>query len=53
MPRGCVVSLRQCFELGRLWYEHRLDFDWKPKTAATMRTLFQRVGLDGAFWDIG
>ena len=52
IPRGAVMPVRQCFELGRLWYEGRLDPDWQPKTAERMTSIFQRVGLTDEFWKV-
>jgi hypothetical protein len=46
------MPVQQWFELGRLWYQGRLDIDWQPKTEQLMASIFQRVGLTGEFWRI-
>jgi hypothetical protein len=46
------MPVRQCFELGRLWYEGRLDIDWQPKTKERMSTIFQHVGRTDDFWRV-
>jgi hypothetical protein len=46
------MPLRQCFELGRLWYDGRLDIDWQPKTRERMTSIFERVSLAGDFWQV-
>jgi hypothetical protein len=52
LPRGWVMPVQQCFELGRLWYQGRLDIDWQPKTKELMTSIFARVGLTDEFWRI-
>jgi hypothetical protein len=46
------MPARQCVELGRLWYEGRLELSWQPKTREVMTSIFQRVGLTESFWDV-
>ena len=46
------MPVRQCFELGRLWYEGRLGIDWQPKTKVRMSSIFQQVGLTDDFWRV-
>jgi hypothetical protein len=46
------MPLGQCFELGRLWYEGRLDIEWQPKTRELMASIFERVGLTSEFWRV-
>ena len=31
MPRGAVLTLDQTWSLARLWYEDRLDPEWRRK----------------------
>jgi len=47
------VDLGTAWRLARPWYRDRLDHDWRPKTAARMRELFEGAGLRGDFWDVG
>jgi hypothetical protein len=46
------MPVQQCFELGRLWYQGRLDIDWQPKTKELMTAIFANVGLTDEFWRI-
>lgn len=50
IPRGYVMSSRQCWRLAQVWYWDRLDEDWQPKTAEEMEDRFQAAGLVGDFW---
>lgn len=50
IPRGYVMSSRQCWRLAQVWYWDRLDEDWQPKTAEEMEDRFQAAGLAGDFW---
>ena len=52
LPRGVVMPLAQCWELGKRWYADRLSPGWKPKTLEVMRGIFREVGLDGDFWTV-
>jgi hypothetical protein len=46
------MPVQQCFELGRLWYQGRLDIDWQPKTKELMTSIFASVGLTDEFWRV-
>ena len=52
VPRGYVMPITQCWELGRRWYADRLSADWVPKTAAVMNRIFDEVDLRGDFWGV-
>jgi len=52
MARGAVITLAQTWALARLWYERRLDPDWRRPAAAEAQAAFASVGLDGAFWSL-
>jgi Alkylmercury lyase len=52
IPRGTVFSLDQAWQLGDAWYRDRLSPDWRRRTAEEAETLFEEVGLTGAFWKL-
>jgi len=46
------VSLDQAWRLAGPWYADRLDEDWRPKSADSMRRMFADAGLTGEFWRV-
>ena len=52
MPRGATLTLEQTWELARLWYEDRLDSDWRRRTPAEATAAFALIGLTGDFWKL-
>lgn len=53
IARGAAVPLAQVMDLARAWYGSHLDRDWHKWSVTEARTIFQRVGLVGPFWDLG
>ena len=53
MEKGYAMPTATAWKLGKLWYRDRLDRDWRPKTAETMRRILNEVGLTGDFWTVG
>ena len=49
-PRGETMSVGQAWELARAWYGHRLDADWRRRTADEAHEVFAGLGLTGPFW---
>jgi hypothetical protein len=47
-----VISLQQCWELGKVWYLDRLNPAWRLKTADEMESIFTKIGLTGPFWSV-
>ena len=45
-----MVPLEQVWRLAKPWYANRLDYNWTPRTADAMETLFSNAGLTGDFW---
>ena len=43
--RGAVVPVNQLQHLATLWYGHRLDADWRPRSIAESQTILDAVGL--------
>lgn len=52
MPRGAVLTLEQTWSLARLWYEDRLDPEWRRKSPDEATAAFASIGLTGPFWDL-
>lgn len=52
MARGAVMTLEQTWALAQVWYERRLDPDWRRPTVAEAHTAFASVGLAGEFWQL-
>lgn len=50
--RGEVISLEQQWRLARVWYEDRLDFDWRRKTAEEVKSLWAELGFTSPFWSL-
>jgi hypothetical protein len=53
MTRGAILSLEQTWSLARLWYEARLDRDWRRPSADEAMRAFASIGLTGDFWSLG
>ncbi|MEE2877318.1 MAG: hypothetical protein VX822_06020 [Candidatus Neomarinimicrobiota bacterium] len=47
------MTLETCWALSKIWYPDRLDPDWNPKTVEMIKSLFDEVGLEGEFWNVG
>ena len=47
---GAVVPLDAAWQLADAWYADRLRIDWRRLTPDETESLFDRVGLRGAFW---
>jgi len=50
--QGAILSPEQTWKLAEGWYHDRLQADWKPKTPAEIRRLFEEIGLRGEFWKL-
>jgi Alkylmercury lyase len=51
-PPGGTLSLQQGWKLAQLWYEDRLNPDWRPKTLPEAESVFAEIGLVGQFWKL-
>ncbi len=51
MERGAVISLDALWRFASDWYGSCLDEPWRKRSAAEIRTLFDRHGLTGPFWE--
>ena len=51
MPAGAILSLEQCWQLAKAFYEpDRRAPDWRRKTVDEIESLFAELGLTSAFW---
>jgi hypothetical protein len=50
-PRG-ILSLKQIWDLARIWYHDRMDPTWRRKTADEADAIFAQLGLTGDFWKL-
>ena len=50
IPFGALLTVEQGWELGRIWYQGRLDAGWRPLPVEEKQKIFHDVGLRGPFW---
>ena len=50
IPVGSAVPIAQVQDLGREWYGHHCDRNWRKWSVDEAIEIFDRVGLVGAFW---
>jgi len=48
--RGTLLSIEQVWELSKVWYAHRMQPDYRGRTAAEAEAVFAQVGLTSDFW---
>jgi hypothetical protein len=51
LPRRPLVTREQLWKLAVAWYENRLRPDARRPAPAEMRDIFEKIGLEGPFWD--
>ena len=52
LERGAVFPLATCWRLAQAWYADRLSPDWRRRTPAEAREVFDQLGLTGEFWSL-
>jgi hypothetical protein len=52
IPAGLAVPSTQVQDLGREWYAHHCDRDWRKWSVAEAIKIFEKVGLVGTFWSL-
>ena len=52
-PPGALFSPEQLWQLAQVWYDDRLDLDWRRRTPEERQELLASCGLTGPFWEIG
>lgn len=50
VPLGAMLTVKQQWELARVWYSDRLSPGWRRRTAEEAESVFERIGLTGDFW---
>jgi len=53
VPLGETVPIKQAALLAREWYGGYADAHWHKWSKAEAQSIFRRVGLTSAFWDLG
>lgn len=53
LTRGEVVPIPTMWRLAKVWYGDRLSPEWRRRTPAEARTIFEVLGLSGEFWALG
>ena len=51
-PQGDPLAFEQVWELSKLWYADRLSPDFKGRSLAEARRIFEELGLRSRFWQI-
>ncbi len=52
IPAGSAVPISQVQDLGREWYAHHCDRDWRKWSVAEAIEIFEKVGLVEPFWSL-
>lgn len=52
-PLGVTVPLEQTASLAKEWYGGYADAHWHKWSKAEAQSIFRKVGLTSAFWDLG
>ena len=52
LERGEILTLRQVWELSKLWYGNRLSLDYHGRSMEQVAEIFKQVGLVSKFWDV-
>ena len=50
MTSGAIFDLARLWRLASLWYDDRLDLNWRRRTISERQAILDDVGLRGAFW---
>lgn len=50
VSRGAILSLDEGWRLASIWYADRLEPDWRRRTPEEAQSVFDGLGLTGAFW---
>jgi hypothetical protein len=48
--RGAVFTPEVLWKLASVWYDDRLQLDWRRRTPAERQALLERASLTGDFW---
>ena len=47
------MPIQQCWKLAQRWYKGRLERDWQRPDQQKAQRLFDDLGLEGPFWNLG
>ncbi len=53
MPLGDAMRWPVAFKLAQIWFENRLDPNWKRRPANEIEAIFTSLGLTSSFWQLG
>lgn len=51
-PPGATLTLRQQWELAKIWYSDRMDPEWIRRSPEQAQAVFTSLGLTGDFWKL-
>jgi len=52
-PASAILKIEEATALARAWYKDKLDPDWRRFTTEEAETIFDDLGLDPEFWQLG
>jgi hypothetical protein len=52
-PRGAILTMADGMKLAQRWFGDYASPDWRRKTPDEARAIFEELGFDLAFWDLG
>jgi hypothetical protein len=52
LERGEVLTIKQVWELSKLWYRDRLSLDYHGRSIEQVAEIFKQAGLTSAFWHL-
>ena len=52
LKRGEVLTIRQVWDLSKLWYHNRLSLEYHGRSMEQVTEIFRQVGLKSDFWKV-
>jgi hypothetical protein len=52
LRHGATLSVKQQWDLARIWYGDRMSPDWRRRTPDEAQAVFDSLGLTGPFWKL-
>jgi hypothetical protein len=52
LRHGATLSVKQQWDLARIWYGDRMSPDWRRRTPEEAQAVFDSLGLTGPFWKL-
>jgi len=50
--RGATLTIEQAWRLARVWYQDKMDPNWRRLTVDQTERLLAELGLTGPFWNL-